>query len=103
MGTVVAALSAAMLSSLASQPGDTLLSAVNKQARQQLSSEGIKGLSGVSGTLRIMKDCVSELGFVGLFTGAKARLVHVGLIVVVQLVVYDYIKQLVGIPLSTGH
>ena len=47
-----------------------------------------------------MKDRIDEVGFKGLFIGTKARLLQVGVIVVVQLVLYDFIKQLCGIPIA---
>jgi predicted transcriptional regulator YheO len=92
-------MTAALLSSLASQPGDTLLSAVNKQTRARVVQSQNDSPSNIN-TVQIMKESIMELGLTGLFTGTKARLLHVGVIVVVQLVVYDYIKQLCGIPLS---
>jgi hypothetical protein len=48
-----------------------------------------------------MVNAVSDLGFLGLFKGLKARLIHVSVIVVVQLVVYDNLKIAFG--LATGH
>lgn len=59
--------------------------------------------SGVARTLALMKSTAAELGLAGLFTGTKARLLHVSVIVVVQLLVYDYIKQLCGIPPTGSH
>jgi len=37
------------------------------------------------------------------FVGTKARLLHVGVIVVIQLLTYDYVKQLCGIPVTGLH
>lgn len=91
--TIVSALFAAFFASLASQPGDTLLSVINKKSR--LSPAG-SALSSAN-PLVLMK----ELGLGGLFVGTQARLVHVSIIVVVQLVVYDYVKALFG--LAAGH
>ena len=164
--TLVSAISAAFLSSIASQPGDTLLSSVNKQARRVISKGQSIGSGSVAITtsatttevvlgnkfdskivnnleldeqdesnnivylpkiktcnfqenssennsnnrnndndnvVQIMRECVQELGLKGLFTGTKARLVHVGVIVVVQLTAYEYVKQLLGIPMSSTH
>lgn len=88
------AIIAAILSSIASQPGDTLLSIVNKQARTTSSKETVNPIN-------LMVNAVSDLGFLGLFKGLKARLIHVSVIVVVQLVVYDNLKMAFG--LATGH
>lgn len=87
--------------------GDTLLSVVNKSARVQVASTGgdtsssaASGGGGISGTLAIMRESVAQLGVVGLFRGTKARLLHVGVIVVVQLLVYDFVKECVGLPVT---
>jgi solute carrier family 25 phosphate transporter 3 len=114
-----AAFVAAVLSSLASQPGDTMLSYVNKSSRKSttvMSSEMTSGrtamtladrskaLSGsIANTIGIMRECIDEVGARGLYAGTQARLLHVTIIVVTQLVVYDSIKQLVGIPATGSH
>jgi len=41
-------------------------------------------------------------GPLALFTGLKARLLHVIGIIWVQLVIYDKVKQMLGLP-ATGH
>jgi hypothetical protein len=33
----------------------------------------------------------------------KARLLHVGIIVTIQLVIYDFVKQLFGLPATGAH
>ena len=107
----VSATIAGIFASLASQPGDTLLSAVNKKSRAEVcATDNIIEISGKSaalceqtGVLDIMKENIEELGITGLFTGTKARLVHVVVMVVIQLLVYDYVKQLCGIPITTTH
>ena len=92
--TTVSALFAAFLASLASQPGDTLLSIINKKSRA--ATGGAAALSSANPLVLI-----PEVGLRGLFVGTQARLVHVSIIVVVQLVVYDYVKVLFG--LAAGH
>merc|ERR1711957_560076 len=37
------------------------------------------------------------------FRGTKARIVHVGMIITSQLVVYDLVKQLLGLPATGAH
>jgi len=110
--TVASSIIAAVLSSLASQPGDTLLSVVNKKARlkatggddddDDVTSNGNGIGNGFSSTVAVMKDSITELGVAGLFTGTKARLIHVTVMVVIQLFVYDFVKTLFGIP-TTGY
>lgn len=106
--TIASSIIAAVLSSLASQPGDTLLSVVNKKARVRATVDGATSSistsgNGFSATLGVMKDSITELGVAGLFTGTKARLVHVTVMVVIQLFVYDYVKTLFGIPVTGYH
>ena len=149
------ALIAAVFSSLASQPGDTLLSAVNASSKKKI----MKGINVVDknsniasynninkndkinnnfnnigvqletkpklltkieiktetnnnenktdveldNPLVIMKQTIDELGFKGLFKGTKARLLHVSFYVVVQFLVYDFVKQSVGLPVTGVH
>jgi solute carrier family 25 phosphate transporter 3 len=42
-------------------------------------------------------------GLSGFFTGLQARFLHVGLIITSQLVIYDIVKQLLGLPASGSH
>ena len=79
--TAAAAASAAVLSTLASQPGDAILSEV-------VSDNGVSTIRGAVGTL----------GPAGLARGLRARLVQVGVIVTVQLVLYDTLKHAFGVP-----
>ncbi|KAJ1434017.1 mitochondrial carrier domain-containing protein [Ochromonadaceae sp. CCMP2298] len=92
--TFTAALAAAVVSSLASQPGDTLLSTVNKNCR------------GNSCPIDIdveVQEAFEEVGVEGLFRGTQARLVHVCVIVVLQLLLYDTIKGWCDIPVTGFH
>jgi len=67
---------------LVSQPGDTVLSVMNKQA----------GINVVG--------AIKQLGPTGLFLGASARCVHVTSYIVAQFLIYDSIKRLCGIPVA---
>lgn len=44
-----------------------------------------------------------EDGIAKFFTGTQARIVHVGLIITSQLVVYDIVKQILGLPATGSH
>mmetsp|Transcript_27178 Transcript_27178/g.44922 ORF Transcript_27178/g.44922 Transcript_27178/m.44922 type:complete len:410 (+) Transcript_27178:174-1403(+) len=86
---LVAAAIASVLSSLSSQPGDMVLSLVNAHEGDAKSRD-------------IWRSIVrSERGVRGFFVGAKTRLLHVGVIVTIQLLIYDYVKRLCGIA-ATG-
>lgn len=79
--TLGAALVAGTTASLISQPGDTLLSVMTKNQ---------------IGLMPALK----QLGPVGLYRGASARMVHVSSYVVGQFLIYDQIKMLCGIPVA---
>lgn len=51
--------------------------------------------SGGNGSIR---SAVAELGAAGLIRGLRARLLQVGIIVTVQLVLYDTLKHAFGVP-----
>jgi len=86
---LVSAAIASVLSSLTSQPGDTILSLAcahdGDYRTRDISQNIIRG----------------DRGIAGFFVGTKTRLLHVGIIVTIQLLIYDYVKRLVGIA-ATG-
>ena len=85
-----AAATASILSCLSSQPGDVLLSLVNAQQHD------------VRRTRDIIRDVLhSEKGWKGFYIGTKARLLHVGIVVTLQLLIYDLVKRICGIA-ATG-
>ena len=75
-----AALVAALLSSLASQPGDSLLSEVSSTSSPSP-----------------LQETVSKLGLRGLFRGTYSRLAQMSVIVVAQLVANDFVRSAVGL------
>ena len=82
--TGAAAAAAAVLSTIASQPGDAILSEVSK--------------GGAAPTDRSIGGAIAHLGTAGLARGLQARLVQVGVIVTVQLILYDTLKHAFGVP-----
>lgn len=86
---LVSAMTASMLSTLSSQPGDMLLSVISAH-------EGEK-----KRTREFAKNIMKEQGIAGFFVGIQARFVHVGVIVTIQLLMYDFVKRLCGIA-ATG-
>jgi solute carrier family 25 phosphate transporter 3 len=85
---LVSAMIASVLSCISSQPGDMLLSVINAHKGKLTNRDHVRN---------IMK----ENGIGGFFIGIRERFVHVGLIVTVQLLIYDFVKRLVGIT-ATG-
>eukprot|EP00285_Hemiselmis_virescens_P014098 CAMPEP_0173377580 /NCGR_PEP_ID=MMETSP1356-20130122/826_1 /TAXON_ID=77927 ORGANISM="Hemiselmis virescens, Strain PCC157" /NCGR_SAMPLE_ID=MMETSP1356 /ASSEMBLY_ACC=CAM_ASM_000847 /LENGTH=411 /DNA_ID=CAMNT_0014330377 /DNA_START=68 /DNA_END=1303 /DNA_ORIENTATION=- len=80
--TLVSGVIAGTSASLLSQPGDTVLSMMNKSP----------GLS--------VAKCVKQLGPAGLFRGGGARMIHVSSYVIAQFLIYDSIKRACGIPVA---
>lgn len=111
---------AAIAGVVASQPGDSLLSAINKGRDKKASSlPPSKSFSQLlpkedksvplKNEQMTMKDSIQllgtigkDLGIKGLFAGIQARMIHVSIILVIQLLAYDFIKELVGLP-PTGY
>eukprot|EP00536_Pseudo-nitzschia_multiseries_P011112 jgi/Psemu1/297781/fgenesh1_pm.363_\ len=86
---LVSAAIASVLSSLTSQPGDTILSL-------SCAHDGDYRTRDIS--RNILR---SDRGVAGFFVGTKTRLLHVGIIVTIQLLIYDYVKRICGIG-ATG-
>lgn len=83
------ALLTSVVATICSQPGDMLLSLVNAH-------------EGKRRTRQFIQDIVKgDWGWKGFFVGTKSRFLHVGLIVTMQLILYDFVKRLVGIA-ATG-
>lgn len=97
--TLCCAVAAGILSSLASQPGDSLLSTLNSEGRQGEENNEVE--VGVEvpreSVARAMVRIAREAGFFGLFRGTTARMMHVTSIVTVQLLIYQTVKGMVGI------
>jgi solute carrier family 25 (mitochondrial phosphate transporter), member 3 len=89
MVPLVSAFVASVLSCISSQPGDMLLSLVNAHEGKKNANDFLREISK------------SKRGLRGLFVGTNARFLHVGIIVTVQLLIYDFIKRLCGIA-ATG-
>ncbi|KAL3940861.1 MAG: hypothetical protein SGARI_000813 [Bacillariaceae sp.] len=51
----------------------------------------------------VVRSIYKKGGVPQFFVGTKARIVHVGMIITSQLVVYDIVKQLLGLPATGSH
>jgi solute carrier family 25 phosphate transporter 3 len=91
-----AAFLASVLACLLSQPGDVLLTATYKNTGGG-DDDGQQPTSFGEVVARISQ----EQGLQGFFSGISARFVHVGAIITSQLVLYDIVKQMLGLP-ATG-
>jgi solute carrier family 25 phosphate transporter 3 len=88
--SVCSAFLAAILACVGSQPGDMVLTQTYKSQNPQPFS-------------KIIASIYKRDGVSGFFVGTQARLVHVCLIITSQLVIYDVVKQLVGLPATGSH
>ncbi|KAL7465918.1 hypothetical protein ACHAXS_006222 [Conticribra weissflogii] len=113
--SVVSAMLASLMACVMSQPGDVILTETYKGGEKgnadkrtnKASDLGVtkkRNLSEVSCSVysRHSDDGVIR-GLSGFFTGLQARIVHVGLIITSQLVIYDLMKQLLGLPATGSH
>jgi solute carrier family 25 phosphate transporter 3 len=106
----ISAFITAILSCLVSHPGDTILTNTHNtatlfpsQQQQQQSSSAIKReLTNAYSTKEVISQIYSKYGLGGFMLGVEARLMHVVSIVTIQLVIYDLIKQKLGIPVVTS-
>lgn len=88
--SVSAAFCASLVACLCSQPGDMIL------------TETYKGKE--PGNFRAVLYTLYERGGLSeFFRGTGARIVHVGVIITSQLVIYDIVKQLLGLPATGSH
>lgn len=85
-----AALLASILACISSHPGDVVLTATYKAEH-----------SGGFG--QVVTEVYEKRGIGGFFTGLTARFLHVGAIVTSQLVLYDIVKQALGLPATGAH
>ena len=86
-----AAFLASIVACLSSHPGDVLLTATYKDSGNFLDNKGF--ISNV----KLLYDTEGLSAF---FRGLDARFFHVGCIITFQLVIYDQIKQALGLPAS---
>ena len=88
--SVTAAFIASIFACIFSQPGDMIL------------TETYKEKSGM-GFFGIVRNIYNTKGIEGYFTGTKARIAHVSTIITSQLVIYDIVKQALGLPATGSH
>jgi solute carrier family 25 phosphate transporter 3 len=95
-----AALAASILACVLSHPGDVVLTATYKDS----SSDSTASSSGSTDSfLDVVAEVYQRKGLAGFFTGLSTRFVQVGVIITSQLVLYDYIKQMLGLPATGAH
>jgi len=119
--SVTAAFLASIIACIFSQPGDMILT---ETYRKPGSSEielpagaVVTGVPPPKGQVppilqpkkahktfpEVVQSIYDAGGLAKFFTGTRARIVHVGLIITTQLVIYDIVKQLLGLPATGSH
>mmetsp|Transcript_6722 Transcript_6722/g.16556 ORF Transcript_6722/g.16556 Transcript_6722/m.16556 type:complete len:482 (-) Transcript_6722:266-1711(-) len=93
---VGAAFLASIVACLASHPGDVLLTATYKDAGDDESTTN----SGAGFGATVKKVYNDGGGIQAFLRGLNARFLHVGCIITFQLVIYDQLKQVLGLPAS---
>lgn len=88
--SITAAFIASIFACIFSQPGDMILTETYKGASTNSFSE-------------IVSSIYQRNGIPSFFTGTGARILHVGMIITSQLVIYDIVKQLLGLPATGSH
>jgi len=88
--SVISAFIASIFACISSQPGDMIL------------TETYKGKTN-SGFFGVVGNIYNKGGPGGFFTGTGARILHVSTIITSQLVIYDIVKQLLGLPATGSH
>ncbi|GAX19340.1 hypothetical protein FisN_4Lh081 [Fistulifera solaris] len=89
---IIAASGASIVACLLSQPGDVLLTQTYQDRSR---ADTIPSLSETARSIWVQQ------GPCGFLSGLSARFLHVGFIVQIQLVLYDLVKQTLGLP-ATG-
>ena len=92
---------ASIIACLFSQPGDMILTETYRQPQNQKQQRGVSDSSNAVGA--VVQRIYERGGLPAFFTGTGARIVHVGLIITSQLVVYDIVKQMLGLPATGSH
>jgi solute carrier family 25 phosphate transporter 3 len=88
--SVCSAFCASIVACLCSQPGDMILTETYQTEKPGKFTN-------------VVQSIYNKGGIPGFFTGTQARIVHVGMIITSQLVVYDIVKQLLGLPATGSH
>jgi len=90
--SIIAAFVASLFACIFSMPGDTILTETYKDKESTT-----KNFFGV------VRGIHERKGLAGFFAGTRARIAHVGVIITSQLVIYDMVKQALGLPATGSH
>lgn len=104
--SVFAAFLASMVACLLSHPGDVVLTSTYKKKAEDSGRDGVVAATPPPQPrdfVTTVRTIYAAQGVGGFVAGITARLVHVGVIVTSQLVLYDSVKQMLGLPATGAH
>ena len=112
--SVVGAGCASIFACIFSQPGDMILTETYRPSNSETVEKtsciprgtGIPPSSSLSQSnsfFAVTNRIYQRQGLATFFTGTGARIIHVGLIITSQLVIYDLVKQMLGLPATGSH
>ena len=112
--SLLSAFCASIAACLCSQPGDMILTETynnsnpgsnNKNKRKPTAKTAANTANpNAPGNFgAVVSSIYGKGGLAEFFRGTQARLVHVGMIITSQLMVYDLVKQLLGLPATGSH
>ncbi|GAX12686.1 hypothetical protein FisN_15Hh162 [Fistulifera solaris] len=109
--SVTAAFLASLVACIFSQPGDMILTETYRPQEKKGTTNSKKATKKSSSSSpsedRAIRAVVQKIyqrgGLNAFFTGTQARIVHVGMIITSQLVIYDMVKQMLGLPATGSH
>ncbi len=99
--SLLSAACASVAACLFSQPGDMILTETYNSGKHSGKKKSKSTAPGNFGT--VVSEIYGKGGVPEFFRGTQARLVHVGVIITSQLMVYDLVKQLLGLPATGSH
>eukprot|EP00527_Entomoneis_sp_CCMP2396_P009280 CAMPEP_0198138346 /NCGR_PEP_ID=MMETSP1443-20131203/1744_1 /TAXON_ID=186043 /ORGANISM="Entomoneis sp., Strain CCMP2396" /LENGTH=336 /DNA_ID=CAMNT_0043800075 /DNA_START=185 /DNA_END=1195 /DNA_ORIENTATION=- len=96
--SVASAFLASLVACIFSQPGDMILTETFRKPTSGVINDANRRKFG-----NVVKRLHDEGGIPQFFTGTGARIVHVSTIITSQLVIYDIVKQMLGLPATGSH
>ena len=101
--SLLSAACASVAACLLSQPGDMILTKTYNSGKQKNSNSKKKKSTAPGNFGTVVSEIYGKGGVSEFYRGTQARLVHVGMIITSQLMVYDLVKQLLGLPATGSH
>ena len=93
--SLAAGAAAGIFSALASQPGDTVFTKLASRGRLETASPlGAQGSAETYGPLDALREVLETQGPSGLYAGAGARAIFAGVLLALEFLIYDYLREI---------